>query len=462
MKLLFYNWDRIDGTVGGGVNVYQRNLFNYLLKNTQHEIYVINSGFTYTRDHDKKATLIKIDNKISDKIQTFEIINSPVIAPAQQSIKNLRYYIEDMKLYGIFKDFIKEHGEFDVIHFNNLEGLSINVLKLKEEFPRTKFIFSLHNYFLICSKVSLWQTPKSGANRNCIKQSCAECADCYKKINYGVEIFSRRYFEKVKKIKGVGRLLKLYTRLSPDSDNVDLYREFEAKNLEYVNKYCDAILAVSNRVKEIFVAHGFDENKVKLSYIGTDVANIQTNTNCADINSNPFKIIFLGYMNEEKGFFFLQEALRQMPDELAKNIVLTVAAKYTPRNIMDIMKLNKLKPKFKDIILQNGYKRDEQKQLLQGQHLGMVPVMWEDNLPQTAMEQIAYGVPILCSNLGGASELHSHNPDFTFEAGNVEDFLQKFENIINNRNLLQTYWDSVKPLTTMKEHVKFLEQVYSN
>ena len=460
MKLLFYNWDRIDGTDGGGVNIYQRNLFNYLLNNTKHEIYFVSSGFTYTRDHDRKPTLLNIDNNISDKIKTFEIINSPVIAPAQQSIKNLRYYLEDMQLYEILKSFITEYGPFDVIHFNNLEGLSINVLKLKSIFPSTKFIFSLHNYFLICSKVSLWQTPKTGANHNCNKRDCSECVDCYKKINYGVEIFSRRYLMKLKKIKGVGRLLKLYTKFSPDSDNLDLYREFEEKNLNYVNKYCDSILAVSNRVKEIFVSHGFDDNKVKVSYIGTDVAEIQNNLNCADINSSPFNVVYLGYMNEEKGFFFFQEALRQMPEELSKNIIITVAAKYTPRNIVDIWELNKLKPKFKGIILQNGYRRDEQKQLLQGKHLGIVPVMWEDNLPQTAMEQIAYGVPILCSNLGGASELHNHNADFTFEAGNVSDFLKKFENIISNRNLLKTYWNSVKTLTTMQEHVKFLEHIY--
>ena len=78
------------------------------------------------------------------------------------------------------------------------------------------------------------------------------------------------------------------------------------------------------------------------------------------------------------------------------------------------------------------------------------------------MEQIAYGVPILCSNLGGASELHSHNQDFTFEAGNVKDFINKLENIIHNRNLLQSYWNSVKPLTKMQEHVKFLEQIYNS
>ena len=460
MKLLYYNWDQLDGKVGGGVNVYQKNLVNYLLKNTNHEIFFINSGFTYTAD--KKFSLKQINNTISNQIKTFEIINSPVIAPAQQSIKNLRYYLEDMKLYEMLKNFIEEQGGFDVIHFNNMEGLSINVLKLKEIFPQTKFIFSLHNYYLICNKVSLWQTPKVGANRNCIKKDCSECADCFKKINYGVEIFSRRYLETFKKVKGVGRLLKLYTKISPDADDINLYREFEEKNLSYSNKYFDSILAVSNRVKEIFIAHGFDEKKVLLSYIGTDVADIQTNKNCADIFSNPFKIIFLGYMNEEKGFFFLQKALEQMPEDMTKNIELTVAARYTPRNLIDIFELKKLKPKFKDIKLQNGYKRNEQKKLLEGKHLGIVPIMWEDNLPQTAMEQIAYGVPILTSNLGGASELHNHNENFTFEAGNINQFIEKFTKIYNERNLLKTYWQSVRQLTSMKDHVKFLEKVYNS
>ena len=461
MKLLYYNWDKVEGKIGGGVGIYQRNLIKYLLKNTEHEVYVLSSGFTYTNDNGNKPEIRKIDNEISESIKSFEIVNSPVMAPAQQSIKNLRHYIEDTQLYEILKDFINSVGGFDVIHFNNLEGLSINVLKLKELFPKTKFIFSVHNYFLVCSKVSLWQLEKNGASHNCTKKTCDECFYCYTQIKYGVEIFSRRYLKKMQ-FKGVGRSKWLYSRLFPDVDDLSLYDKFEKENLKCGNKYFDSILAVSNRVREIITSKGFDENKVITSYIGTDVAEIQSNVNCADINSNPFKIIYMSYMNVEKGFFFFLKSLQEMPEDLAKNIVVTVVSGYGLRNLMDVRNLKKLKNKFKDVILKNGYKREEQKGMLQGQHLGMIPVMWEDNLPQTAMEQIAYGVPILCSNLGGAAELHSHNPNFTFEAGNVNEFLNKLTNIYNNRNLLKDYWKTVKPLTTMKEHVKFLEQIYTS
>ena len=91
-----------------------------------------------------------------------------------------------------------------------------------------------------------------------------------------------------------------------------------------------------------------------------------------------------------------------------------------------------------------------------------MPVLWEDNLPQVAMEQIAYGVPILCSNLGGASELSDNNPDFIFNAGDISDFLTKLKNIINKRYLLKKFWETVKPLTTMEQHVDFLRKIYND
>ena len=150
-----------------------------------------------------------------------------------------------------------------------------------------------------------------------------------------------------------------------------------------------------------------------------------------------------------------------MEESLSKKIIITIAAKYdNNQNKKEIETLQKLKSKFHDIILINGYNHQNQAQILEDQNLGIVPVLWEDNLPQVAIEQIAYGVPILCSDCGGVSELHNYNPDFTFKAGNVKEFLEKINNILKNRNLLNDYWKTVQHLTTMKEHIDFLEKIY--
>ena len=39
MKLLYYNWDLIDGHNGGGVTVYQKNLLTELVKTGKDQIY---------------------------------------------------------------------------------------------------------------------------------------------------------------------------------------------------------------------------------------------------------------------------------------------------------------------------------------------------------------------------------------------------------------------------------------
>ena len=455
MKILFYNWDKIDGHVGGGVTVYQRNLVKYLLREDKDNIYVLNSGYSYNVGG--KLTIKQISNEISDKVKTFEIFNSPVLAPVQQSILNVRYYLEDTTLYDLMKTFIKSVGGFDVIHFNNIEGLSLSVLKLKEDFPNIKFIYSLHNYFPICTMVSLWNIQK---NCNCRADNYNECAECHKYMSYHAVSCMRKFFGY---FRGAGRIAKLFGRVLPEHDDIDLYKRFEEKNVEYINKYIDATLAVSQRVKDIFVAKGFDEKKMHVSYIGTAVAENQRYESCANINSKPFKIIYMGYMTPPKGFYFFLDVLKKMPNDMAKNISVTVVAKHFKFfHVREIRALNRLKNKFNEVNLINGYKHEEQQQLLQDKHLGVVPVLWEDNLPQVAMEQIAYGVPVLCSDLGGASELSDHNPAFTFKAGNINDFISKLRKIIKNRQLLQDFWKTVKPLTTMPQHVEFLRKVYND
>ena len=49
MKILYYNWIQFDNpqNIGGGVNVYQNNLIDYLTKHSNNEIYFLSSGYFY-------------------------------------------------------------------------------------------------------------------------------------------------------------------------------------------------------------------------------------------------------------------------------------------------------------------------------------------------------------------------------------------------------------------------------
>lgn len=453
-KILYYNWTHIDGNNGGGVTVYQKNLAEKMLDNKDISITYLNSGLTY--DCKNETYLKEVDNTFNKSIKCYEIINSPVLAPVQQSIKNIEMYLNDKKLYELIKQFIIDQNGFDIIHFNNLEGLSIGVLKLKEEFPKTKFIYSVHNYFPVCSRVNLWKDEKINKGYNCDKKSFDECSKCYGHLNYNAVIFSRKY----NRLKGKSILAKIVSKINPDKGDLNLYKEFKDSNVKYFNKYIDCILAVSDRVKNIMVNNGFDERKIKVSYIGTKVAENQMTSCNADIKSNEFNIMYMGYMRDDKGFYFFLDALEKMDKKLASQIVINVVARYDKeKNKNELDRLNKLKDKFRNIKIVNGYNAENQKTLLEGINLGIVPVLWEDNLPQVALEQVAYGVPILVSDLGGVSEV-CNNHNFIFKAGDISEFLYKIENIVRNRELLNEFWKYSMKLVTMKEHIDFLKNEY--
>jgi len=52
--------------------------------------------------------------------------------------------------------------------------------------------------------------------------------------------------------------------------------------------------------------------------------------------------------------------------------------------------------------------------ILNGIHLGVIPPLWEDNLPQVTFELLA-AAPVMCSNRGGAQEFVRHPASFIFD-----------------------------------------------
>ena len=454
-RILFYNWTHIDEKIGGGVNVYQKNLALAMV-NEGYDVYYLNAGLSYDKAGDVR--LVEYENSLDKRIKCYEIINSPVLAPVMQSPKNIQQYLNDQSVKLLVKKLILQIGNISVVHFNNLEGLPVSVLSLKEEFPEIKFVYSLHNYFPLCNRVDLWKHDNKGGC-NCAEHTDLDCAQCYNWKNYTIERAYRR-----RDISFSGRVIRkcryLYSKLSPDNVDISLYTKFTVSTIEAINKYMDVMLAVSGRVAEIYASQGLDMRKVKISYIGTKVAEFQADTSVTDVYSSPFKLIYMGYMNKPKGFFFFVDVLKHMPDDMASKLEITIVARYSDEHKSILEELQALRHRFVDIKLVNGYTHDNQYDLLKDKHLGIVPVLWEDNLPQVAIEQVAYGVPILASDLGGACEIFSKNEHFVFQAGDVNECISKIRFLLENRRLLLDFWDDKIKFKTLEEHINEITDIY--
>lgn len=461
-KVLIYNWVPFDNPngVGGGVTVYCRNLIKAIIHNRPDvDVYFLSSGWAY--DLSKKECFIrKINNMFGNRCKSFEVVNSPVPAPQDMLFGNPEVAFQNNMLASVIKKFLAKYGEFEVIHFNNMEGLSLDVFDLKKEFTNTKFIFSLHNYVPICMTGFYFDRHKhKNCVPNCTSDDCDKCVDRSNMRNFASEMLERGRVNcpedldcsKEYEWSDYFSFDRLNIKKSPDK-----FIEFKRNATNALNENMDKILAVSKRVYDIAIDNGILESKLELSYIGTRVAEFQIGkSNCN--REKYFKIAYLGSNldYEEKGYPFLLKSLAEVDKQYASNIdlVLTTTTQGKDDIIRDKLNL------FHHVEIIHGYRHEDLNGILTGVNLGIIPVLWEDNLPQVAIEMVSFGVPILSSDAGGASEL-TDSSNFKFRAGSVKDFLNKLYAIYNGEVELNEFWNNHKGLCTNQDHYEQIESIY--
>lgn len=459
-KILLYNWLPFDNPWGwgGGVTIYCKNVIDSFLKEYPNaQIYFISSGFAYMATT-TEISYRKISNIFGERVQQYEIVNSPVPADQRNIYNNPLIALENPELKKVFKAFLEQFGEFTAIHFNNIEGLSLDILDLKQDFPNTRFIFSIHNYVPICPTGSYYMRHK---HCNCSPghtgEDCFACVHTDIESKFAIKTYERGlYGQDRSQCISQNRWVKTlgFDRLDQTVYAKDILK-FAQIATKQINKNCDTILAVSKRVYDLAAAEGFDESKMIVSYIGTLVAKKQMRHGAAKVKDG-LKLVFLGSdLNyEEKGYPWLLDTLEKMDPKYASQIDLLLTVRTPEHSEIYTMCRN-----FRSVKVVQGYTHKDLKNLLSDCNLGIVPVLWEDNLPQIAIEMAAHGVPVLASSAGGATELCSSDL-FKFQCGNSQEFLDKVVHFLEHPEDLDQYWSHHSGLVTMHDHLQELIKIY--
>ena len=93
----------------------------------------------------------------------------------------------------------------------------------------------------------------------------------------------------------------------------------------------------------------------------------------------------------------------------------------------------RLKKYVKDHKMKNveflGFKSGEElEDIIKGARFTLIPSIWYDNLPNTALESFQYSKPVIASNIGSLPELVSDGENgYLFEPSNVEDLIKKIK-----------------------------------
>ncbi len=507
MRIALINWAKIwhGASRGGGINAYTQSLA-LALRERGHDVGSIGSGTSPRLKPGSASATPSIDSSDSDPadcetchvrrhadwegIRVFEIVHSPVRAPSTFQFDRPEQEASSPELERVFGELI-ESIEPDLVHFQSLEGLSAGCVGAARA-AGARVVFSLHNYHTICPQVYLMQ----GDARACTdSENGHACVGCHRPAwKRKSEKPKRLATRRVRSASDVlvplpvmgedarGETDRLAHRSSWDGPEIRIPVSNEALadpvNERAPNEYalrrlamiealnaCDRVHAVSRFVAKKYEAMGVDRPRIVTCTLGTPIVEqvaqrpeIVSPPEPVGDGGRPIRLVFLGYHNKAKGLDLLVEALEQSERHVLERLHLCVHA----LGVGSIAhRINRLEPRLCRLTLSDGYEREDIPWLLGGADLGVVPSVWWDNGPQTVMEMLACGVPVLGAELGGIPDFVRHGENgLLFRGNDRADMILQLREAILTDGLLDRLREGVRPPKSMARHVDEMVEIY--
>ncbi len=231
---------------------------------------------------------------------------------------------------------------------------------------------------------------------------------------------------------------------------------------------CDAVHAVSSFVAQKFESMGVPAMKLRTLTIGTRLTQIAADSHITPAPlplsgdgsrpSRPIRLAFLGYHNFYKGLHVLCAALELLPTEIRAHFDLAVHAK----DVAPISPtLRRLSLSMARVVVEEGYQLEDLPILLRQVDLGIVPSVWWDNGPQTVLEFLACGVPVLASNVGGIPDFISHDQNGVLVPGNdPRAIADQLTSLVHDPMQLARLRQGVTPPKSIAAHAHEIESLY--
>lgn len=275
-----------------------------------------------------------------------------------------------------------------IIHFVN--KLSPSVIRGAKKMG-VPVVLRLSDYFLLCPRFDFMYQKKP-------------CEDCQKN----------------------GYLTCIKRRCVKGSLFASTIRVFAMKVHSMMNIYKDVNVFVtpSEFLKKKLVENGYDEKKIYC---------IPTFTTSKSEVGEP-KVgtygLYFGRITEEKGVETVVKAYEQLPDKKVK-----IMGDDTTEEAV------RIKQYIKEYGIKNveflGFKGGtELEDIIKGSRFTMIPSIWYDNLPNTALESFQYSKPVIASNMGSLPELviDGYN-GFLFDPYSAEELAKKIK-LFDDDNLV--------------------------
>lgn len=343
-------------------------------------------GFIDKRIKIKKRTDFLASNQ---KIMSFELIN-PLPISFDEGIRNFdKFTLKGNK--DTFFDFLTSLQP-DVIHLHTLMGIHKEFLEVAKSL-NIKLVFTAHDFFPICPKVTLFRNGKiCDSAGNCKKcASCNSTALCINKI----KILQSPIYRILKDSILVKKMRKAHRdNYLSDSNNIEIvecgsYREYiDLRDYYYSMLSIIDIMHYNSSITKSVYEKYF--NLPNNTIIPISHCNIKNNCRIKNYDHDILRIRFLGPASAAKGFYLLKDCLDEIWNE-RKNFVLDIH--FDPIEKSDYMNVH------------DRYNYNELEKIFNETDVLLVPSIWYETFGFTALESLSFGVPVIVSDTVGAQDI---------------------------------------------------------
>lgn len=400
-----------DISFNGGITNYIRNISS-TLSSFGNDVYVL-----YSQDNGET------------KEYEYSLINyNPILKPF-----HLSSVINNADIENIEKIVSELHP--DIIHVHMMIDLPIAVLEMFMKYA--KVVISLHDYSYVCNRIIL--LDREGK----LCESSNENLKCNSCISWEETIDNKLFGGIVRKS---GQILGV-DKIKNSSGHKERFI-FGKKMFSKVN----ALIAVSNRVKEIYVRNGFENNNFYVNHIGNYTAEDDFRLSFGrrefKNEGEKFNFGFIGNLNYHKGsdLFFKIAGKSHHNFHIYGGI---------DAHLMELVE------QLPNVTYHGKYQHSDLKDILRNVDVGLVLPIWEDNAPQVVFEFLNSGIPILGTRMGGLPDFINDDNGILFS--NNDDELGRVINFLNSGEMYSFYnrvINNIKGTKKSSEHMSDLLSIY--
>jgi glycosyltransferase involved in cell wall biosynthesis len=235
--------------------------------------------------------------------------------------------------------------------------------------------------------------------------------------------------------------------------------ERPATLIEAINKV-DRVMVATRLMQDIFIENGIRPELLQHVPFGLDTEPLLPYRNKQP--SKTLRIGFIGTIFEHKGVDILVKAFQRLPDDA--DAVLQIYGDMTqfPEYASTIETLVNSHPsKRKKISFLGKFPNKELGSKLQNMDVMVVPSRWYENTPLVIQSALTTRTPVVCTDLGGMSELIKHNFNgLLFPLNDDLSLSKEFLRLLQEPELLPTLTKNIPPERTIGMMVDDIEEVY--